>query len=145
MIKIEFPEPDFNIRKEGESILVFDRIRSKWVTLLPEEWVRQNIINWLIRHQNIPAAFIAVEQSIKINSLKKRCDILVYDREHKPWMMIEAKAQDVELDENVLTQILNYCRGIPVAFILIANGKDAYIANVSKADTPWLDEFPQFK
>ena len=145
MIKLEFPAPDFSTRKVGESLQIFDPIRSIWVILQPEEWVRQKLINWFIKTKSIPSAFIAVEQSLKIDSLSKRCDVLIYDRSHLPWMLIEVKAQGVELNGLVLTQALNYHRGIPVKYILITNGDQCHVADLNKTKDNWLDQFPQFE
>jgi hypothetical protein len=145
MIKLEFPEPDFKTRKEGKNLLVFDRIRSLWVTLQPEEWVRQNLINWLIKVQKIPSAFISVERSLVTNSLNRRCDILIYDMNHLPWMMVEVKAQGVELNASVLSQVLNYHMGVPVKFVLITNGDLCFIASLDSNTSQWLTEFPEFE
>ena len=145
MIKMEFPTPDFSTRKVGESLQVFDPIRSIWIILQPEEWVRQNLINWFIKTKHIPSAFIAVEQSLKTDSLSKRCDVLIYDRNHLPWMLAEVKAQGVELNGLVLTQVLNYHRGIPVKYILITNGDQCYVADINQTENHWLDQFPQFE
>ena len=144
MIKLQFPAPDFNTRKMGESLQVFDRIRMSWVALQPEEWVRQNLINWFIQVKQIPKSVIAIEQSLKINVLSKRCDILIYDRNHMPWMMVEVKAQGVELNAPVLAQILNYHMGIPVRFIMITNGDACFVADIQSTAPQWLDELPDY-
>ena len=145
MIKLQFPEPDFNTRKMGETIQVFDRIRMIWVALQPEEWVRQNLVNWFIQVKKIPKTLIAIEQSLKINSLSKRCDMLIYDQSHRPWMMVEVKSQGVELNASVLTQVLNYHMGIPVKYIMITNGEHCFVANIKNSSSQWVDQFPEFK
>ncbi|HVK96659.1 MAG TPA: type I restriction enzyme HsdR N-terminal domain-containing protein [Flavisolibacter sp.] len=122
MINVRYPEPDFQIRKESDSNFVFDRIRKKWLLLTDEEWVRQNFLNYLLKVVECPQKMISLEKEIKLHDLKKRFDILVYDKDYQPWMMVECKAPSVELNEKVLQQILRYNISIPVQHLIITNG-----------------------
>ncbi|MBS1655721.1 MAG: type I restriction enzyme HsdR N-terminal domain-containing protein, partial [Bacteroidetes bacterium] len=72
MLSITFPEPDFKIKKEKGREYIFDAIRKQWIVLTPEEWVRQNFINYLVKTLNYPVAMIAVEKEIMLGELKKR-------------------------------------------------------------------------
>lgn len=123
MINVQFPEPDFRTKKDGEKRYIFDAIRKMWLLLTEEEWVRQNFVAYLIKVLHYPSALIALEKEIVLNDLKKRFDILVYDKKHKPWMMIECKAPSVMLSEDVLQQVLRYNITVPVKFIVITNGE----------------------
>ena len=122
MIPVIYPAPDFKIKEEGGKKYVFDGIRKTWLLLTPEEWVRQNFINFLTLELKYPAGFIALEKTLVLNDLKKRFDVLVYDREHQPWMMVECKAPEIALSEGVLQQLLRYHMSIPVALLVITNG-----------------------
>lgn len=122
MLTINYPEPEFRIKKEDGKEHIFDMLRKKWLQLTPEEWVRQNFIQYLIKVKNYPASLVAVEKEIQSGELKKRFDILVYDTDHRPWMMIECKAGEVKLDESVLQQVLRYNMSVPVQYIVITNG-----------------------
>ncbi|HVF81796.1 MAG TPA: type I restriction enzyme HsdR N-terminal domain-containing protein [Flavisolibacter sp.] len=123
MIQVRFPKPDFNIKKERERQYIFDNIRKAWLLLTPEEWVRQNFVAYLISELNYPSALIALEKEILLNELKKRFDILVYDKVHQPWMMVECKAPGVKLDDGVLQQVLRYNITVPVKYLIITNGE----------------------
>lgn len=123
MITVQFPQPDFRLKREGEKRFIFDEIRKAWLLLTEEEWVRQNFIAYLKKTLHYSSSLIALEKEILLNGLKKRFDILVYDRNHQPWMMIECKAPDVRLSEDVLQQILRYNISVPVRFIVITNGE----------------------
>ena len=144
MIAITYPEPDFRIRQEDDRKLIFDVIRKSWVILTDEEWVRQQIISYMVRSMNYPSSLIALEKEIVVNSLKKRFDILVYDREHKPWMMIECKSHKVKLNEQVLQQLLRYHISVPVPYLIITNG--AYTLGWRKDGEAliFLDAFPEW-
>ena len=122
MIAITYPEPSFRMKKEDEIEFIFDSIRKQWLAITPEEWVRQNFVQYLIQLLNYPAAYIAIEKEIMLGELKKRFDILVYDKDHKPWMMIECKAPAITLNDSVLEQVLRYNISVPVSFLIITNG-----------------------
>ena len=123
MINVLFPEPDFRMKRQDDRQYIFDVHRKAWVILTEEEWVRQNFLSFLLNQLQYPSSLIAVEKEILLHGMKKRFDILVYDGQHQPWMMIECKAPQIELNEKVLRQILIYNQGIPVPFLVITNGK----------------------
>ena len=123
MINVSFPTPDFNVKKEGEKRYIFDGIRKTWLLLTEEEWVRQNFVAYLIKKLQYPASLIALEKEIYVNRLKKRFDVLVYDKTHQPWMLVECKAPQVALNEDVLQQVLRYNISVPVKYMVITNGE----------------------
>ncbi|HEU0063405.1 MAG TPA: type I restriction enzyme HsdR N-terminal domain-containing protein, partial [Flavisolibacter sp.] len=92
---VNYPEPDFRMKKEGDNTFIFDNIRKIWLLLTEEEWVRQNFIQYMTQVLKYPVAYIAVEKELILNEMKKRFDILVYDREFHPWMLVECKARQV--------------------------------------------------
>jgi hypothetical protein len=122
MIVVQYPEPHFRMKKENGKQYIFDSIRKSWLLLTEEEWVRQNFVKYLTTQLNYPSAVIAIEKEISLNDLKKRFDILVYDKQHKPWMLIECKEPKVNLSEDVLQQVLRYNISVPVEYIVITNG-----------------------
>lgn len=126
MIKVNYPEPVFRFKEEHGKEMIFDFIRKQWLLLNEEEWVRQNFIQFLVQELKYPLELIAVEKEIQLGDLKKRFDILVYDRDHKPWMLIECKAGEVNLNEKVLYQVLRYNISMPASFLVITNGKLTY-------------------
>ena len=78
---------------------------------------------YLIKTMKYPVSLLALEKEITLNELTKRFDILVYDKAHQPWMLIECKAPQVALSEDVLQQVLRYNVSVPVKYILITNGE----------------------
>jgi hypothetical protein len=122
MIPVQFPKPQFKLKKEGERNYINCLIRKQWLLLTEEEWVRQNFINYLILDLKYPASLIAVEKELFLNGLKKRFDILIYNSNHQPWLLVECKAPHVTLSEDVLQQALRYNISVPVSYIVITNG-----------------------
>ena len=66
MQKLNLPIYSIKLKKEGNKTLVFDSIRKKHIVLTPEEWVRQNFIQFLIEEKNYPASLMAVEMGIDL-------------------------------------------------------------------------------
>ena len=126
MIKVNYPEPVFRFKEENGKEMIFDFIRKQWLILNEEEWVRQNFVQFLVQEMKYPIELIGLEKEIQLGELKKRFDILVYNRDHKPWMLIECKAGDITLDENVLMQVLRYNISMPATFLVITNGHFTY-------------------
>ena len=126
MIKITYPEPVFRFKEENGKEMIFDFIRKQWLVLNEEEWVRQNFVQFLVQEMKYPIELIGLEKEIQLGELKKRFDILVYNRDHKPWMLIECKAGAITLDEKVLMQVLRYNISMPATFLVITNGHFTY-------------------
>jgi hypothetical protein len=145
MLAINYPEPQFRTKREGEKEYIFDSLRKKWLLLTPEEWVRQNFVQYLIRVKKYPATLIALEKMISLGELKKRFDILVYDNDHRPWMMIECKAPDVELNENVLHQLLRYHIAVPAGYLVITNGEHSYGWKKENNALKLIEELPEWE
>ncbi|MBU6158516.1 MAG: type I restriction enzyme HsdR N-terminal domain-containing protein [Bacteroidetes bacterium] len=125
MLPLSFPEPDFSVRKQGDIPQIFDPIRKSWVRLTPEEWVRQNLIQLITQSLQIPAAYLSVEKEIQVGTLKKRFDLLVYNRRHLPWMLFECKSEVVELSEQTAAQLLSYHQVLQTHYLITCNGKNA--------------------
>jgi hypothetical protein len=144
MILVNFPPHNFRTKKEGNIELIFDELRKRWLKLTPEEWVRQNFLQYLIHVKNYPASLVAVEREITLGELRKRFDILVYDKDHRPWMMIECKAMSVMLSEDVLNQVLRYSITVPAPYLIITNGKYTTGWQKKEGGLEVLKELPVF-
>ena len=55
------------MKQEDDKEFIFDEFRKLWVRLTPEEWVRQNFLQYLVQVKNYPASLIAVETEIRLN------------------------------------------------------------------------------
>ncbi|MDZ4809668.1 MAG: type I restriction enzyme HsdR N-terminal domain-containing protein [Bacteroidota bacterium] len=142
MVNINYPEPGFRIKTDEEKDFIFDTLRKKWILLTPEEWVRQNFLQYLLQVKNYPASLIAIEKEIKLGELKKRFDMLVYDNNHQPWMMVECKAATIKLDDKVLEQILRYNISVPVRYLVVTNGSDCYAWSRSSGRLDLIEAIP---
>ena len=144
MIKIEYPKYQFKIKKEDKTEFIFDAFRKRWVVLTPEEWVRQNMLQYLTGIKKYPAKLIAIEKEISLGELKKRCDIVVYNRNALPWMIIECKEMNAPLNSKTLDQILRYHITLPATYLVITNG--SYCFGFEKKDGQFyeINMIPEF-
>lgn len=124
---------------------MFDPVRKTWVILTPEEHVRQYLLQYFIERMQYPATLIAVEKKIQVGNLSKRFDIVVYNREHMPWLLAECKAPDVMLTEKTLHQLLTYHNKMQCSYWLVCNGHSAYCADATEiANIKWLEGLPRY-
>ncbi|HEY0271646.1 MAG TPA: type I restriction enzyme HsdR N-terminal domain-containing protein [Chitinophaga sp.] len=141
MIAIEFPTPDFKLQRQDGKDLIFDAWRRKYVALTPEEWVRQNFLAYLTQTLQYPASLIGIEKEILLGTLRKRCDIVVYNRQMQPWMIVECKEMTVPLGQPTLEQINRYQLVLSSAYLVITNGVHTFCCRGNAALQKW--EFVQ--
>lgn len=111
--------------------------------MTPEEWVRQHVIHFL-HEQNVPKGLIGVEVALNYNGRSKRADIVIYEKDQRPLMIIECKAPEVPVDEAVFRQIASYNHALQVRFLMLTNGLHHVFAqvNLSSGEIHYLESFP---
>lgn len=146
MLELNLPSFDINVKKIGGKLSILDPLRRKFVALTPEEWVRQHFVNFLLREKGYPAALIANEIQVDLNKLKKRCDSVVYDRDLSPLMIIEYKAPDVDITQQVFDQIVRYNIVLKVKYLIVSNGLNHYccIMDYDKQSFNYLSNIPDY-
>ena len=120
--------------------MIFDPVRKKWRKLTPEEWVRQNFIQYMIDKGKYPAGLISIENMFRFNKMWRRVDILVYNRSGKPVMIVECKSYDVDIsdDREISDQIVNYNMKFEVPYIIITNGMDHYAYKFDRSEKKYV-------
>ena len=142
MIKIDYPPYQPKIKKKQQREFIFDEVRKRWVVLTPEEWVRQNFLQYLIQVKNYPPSLMAIEKEIQLGEIKKRFDIVVYGSNTKPFMLIECKEMNVPLNKQVLDQVLRYNITMQVPWLVITNGSYCMAFNCINNQLAEADELP---
>lgn len=141
---LKYPTFNIKVKHEGKKALVFDEIRKKWIVLSPEEWVRQHFINYVVTQKNVPRSLISVEKQITLNGTSKRYDAIIYSSQLKPLVLIECKAPDVPLTEQVAEQALRYNLEIGVNYLLITNGLKEMVFFIAENRVTSIAELPDF-
>lgn len=121
-MQVNYPEKKPSIKSENGKEFIFCLIRKKWLVITPEEWVRQNFILYLTESLQFPATLIAVEKQVILSEVRKRFDIIVYDNQAHPLILVECKEMNEKLTPSVLYQALNYFKEIQSRYLVITNG-----------------------
>lgn len=146
MERLNLPTYSFNIKSLDKGKQIFDICRKKWVALTPEEWVRQHLLHYFTNELHYPAGLVAIELSIKINRLHRRCDMIVYNRRGKPVLIAECKAPEIKLNQKVFNQVSRYNLDLKVPYLLVSNGIKHYCALLDQESGSYqfLEKFPDY-
>jgi len=130
-------------QREGKTY-VFDPLRRRLVALTPEEEVRQKVLYLLVEHLHVPAGLVAVEYSVKVNGMDKRCDAVVFGSDGSPLMIVECKAQSVKITAKTLDQAVRYYSALRPKFLLLYNGADCHCFKVENSVLQPMDHLPDY-
>ncbi len=146
MVDLNLPPFEYNLKKAEGKVWIFDVIRKKYVVLTPEEWVRQHFLHYMTGTLKYPRSLIRVETGLTYNQLQKRSDIVVFDREGKPWMIVECKAPDFKLSQKVVEQVATYNTSHRAAYITVTNGFTHLCVSTDwrEGTTRLLDQMPAY-
>jgi len=146
MEKLNLPNYSFKIKSEPQRKVIFDGIRRKYVKLTPEEWVRQNFVQYLIQEKKCPQGLVAIEMSMNINGLARRSDVVVFNRQGKPQMIVECKASHIKITQDVFDQIARYNMKLRVEYLVVTNGVKHYCCKMNYQDQNYafLQDIPNY-
>ncbi len=133
-------------RSDKGDIVVFDPLRKKNVILTPEEWVRQNFVSYLTNNLGYPQSLMANETAITLNDTRRRCDTVVYDLHAKPMVIVEYKAPEINITQEVFDQIVRYNMVLHARCLIVSNGLSHYccIIDYNNLTYKFLKEVPTF-
>jgi hypothetical protein len=147
MEELVFPPFDYKIINENGKVAIFDIIRKKHVILTPEEWVRQHLVHYFINELNYPKSLISVEDSLKVNKMQKRSDIIIYNREGQLFMLVECKSAKIKLNQSSMIQLSNYNQKYHSEYLALTNGVQVYVCKMDYENkkSEYLEQFPSFR
>jgi hypothetical protein len=126
MIKLTVPDDQYSIKSKENKSYIFDPIRKKWLVLNPEEWVRQNCVQFLINEKKIPIGLLQVEKKIEVFNTVKRYDLVVFNTEKKISLLVECKSPSVKITQEAFDQIARYNTVIQSEYLMLTNGLDHF-------------------
>ena len=146
MQKLNFPQYSFRFKNNQNKIAVFDDLRKKFVILTPEEWVRQHCVKFLQNEKNYPLSLINVEKQLKIASLTKRYDIVVFEPDGNIQMIVECKAPQIKISQDTFDQIARYNLTLKANFLMVTNGIDHYYCKMDYENETYifLKDIPEY-
>lgn len=124
---------------------IYDPLRRKNVARTPEEEVRQRVIAWLRDEKGFSESLMESEYGFMYNRRHYRADVLVFDRQLQPHLLVECKAPEVAVGSRVVDQVVRYTRVLPVRYILVTNGRVTHLL-ARRADGSgydYLSEIPE--
>lgn len=147
MQKLNFPTYSFRFKNRENKLSIFDEIRKKFVILQPEEWVRQHCVHFLINDKKYPISLINVEKELKINSLRKRYDIVVYNNDGSICLIVECKAPNIQISQSTFDQIARYNLSLNASLLMITNGMNHYYCSMDFENECYnfLKELPEYQ
>lgn len=130
MQTLNFPKFHFRFKNTENKILIFDVIRKKFIVLQPEEWVRQHCVRYLMEVKRYPKSLINVEKELKINDLRKRYDVVVYNPNGSIYLIIECKAPNININQKTFDQIARYNLALNAKYLMVTNGINHYYCQI---------------
>ncbi|MEN9959848.1 MAG: hypothetical protein RL045_98 [Bacteroidota bacterium] len=140
-LNLVFPAYSYKVKKNEGKLYIFEEISNKYRLLTPEEWVRQHCLHYLVTELNYPASLFQIEGGMKVDKLRRRTDIRIYNASGEVFMLIECKAPQVELTIETLQQISQYQKTQQADYLVITNGIQHHIFNKS---SEILSDFPPY-
>jgi hypothetical protein len=145
MESLNLPTFEYKVKDVNGKPFIFDIIRRKFVSLTPEEWVRQHFIHLLINHYGYPKSLFAIETGLRYNTLAKRTDIMVLDDSGSPFLLVECKAPFIKVGEATLAQISRYNFTLQPTYLAVTNGLSHYCFQAINGQIHYLDDFPKYR
>ncbi|MFA6946384.1 MAG: type I restriction enzyme HsdR N-terminal domain-containing protein [Pedobacter sp.] len=145
-VPLNLPSCSLKIKEESGTTYIFDDIRKRYLVLTPEEWVRQHLVQFLIREKKYPRSLIQLEGGLKLNSLQKRSDILLFNNLGEKILLVECKAPSVKITQDTFDQIARYNFIHRVQWLLVSNGLQHFCCEIDfeKSSYRFVEELPEY-
>lgn len=146
MQQLNFPTYNFRFKNSENKTAIFDEIRKKFIILTPEEWVRQNVVQYLLQQKKYPKSLINVEKLLKINGLVKRYDIVVFNNDGSIFILVECKAPEIKISQQTFDQIARYNMTLNAEHLMVTNGHNHYFCQMDFENERYtfLRELPDY-
>ncbi len=146
MLSLNLPPFDVKMQQRNGKIFIFDPLRRKYISLTPEEWVRQHFIHFLTNYKGYPKGLLANEIQLNLNGTKKRCDTVLFNKDLSARMIIEYKAPNIEITQAVFDQITRYNMVLKVEYLIVSNGIHHYCCHIdySTMQYTFLPDIPTY-
>jgi hypothetical protein len=127
-------------------VSIFDEIRKKFIILTPEEWVRQHVVQFLLDEKKYPKSLINVEKVLKVNGLRKRYDVVVFNSDGSIFILIECKAPEIKISQATFDQIARYNMTMNSEFLMVTNGLNHYFCQMDFENEKYtfLENLPNY-
>lgn len=113
---------------DGNKKWLFNPILKKRFANRPEERVRLRWVDYLLHQTGWKRSRIGFETPVKLHqeANQSRADIILYDRDLTPKILIECKAENISLTTKVAEQAARYNVAVEADYIALTNGVKDY-------------------
>jgi hypothetical protein len=123
------------IRTDRGTVELWNPVLKRRYVARPEERVRLSFIDMLLTEELFPSTRIGFE--VPVDALHAdsatRADIVLYDEDFKPWMLVECKAPGVPVTEATAIQAAQYNRRLAAPWVVLTNGTQVVVAGDGRA------------
>lgn len=138
MVKLNLPDVDLKIKSKENKLFIFDPFRKKDIVLTPEEWVRQHFASYLTIEKNYPVSLTVLEKELILNNTKKRTDIVIYNTQGSPEIIVECKAPTIKITQSTFDQIARYNLQLKATYLIVTNGLVHYFCQMDFKNKQYL-------
>lgn len=144
--ELNLPPAFLKVNEEEGVLKIYDKLRDKWVVLTPEEWVRQNFVAWMIGTHHYPASLMANEIGVNVNGSTQRCDSVIFRSDGTPFVVMEFKAPNIAVTQNVFDQIVRYNMKLHADYLIVSNGMTHYCCKIDYKNNTYhfIPKIPEY-
>lgn len=145
-MQLNFPKYPIVTKEVGNKNYLFGFVRRKYLLWTPEEWVRQHVLQFLVKDREYPKSFLAVEKALRVNTLLRRTDVVAYNKNGAPILIVECKAPNVKITQQVFDQIAAYNISLKVEYLFITNGLEHFCCKIDYETNSYtfIEDLPYF-
>lgn len=146
METLNLPAYEFRTTEQNGKRQIYDPIRQRYVRLTPEEWVRQHFLQYLTQELGVPSGLLATEAPFQYDEQSWRADIVAYDRQGDPLLLVECKAPSVSIGQDAFDQGSRYNLVLDAPFLVVTNGHVHYACHIDleAQHYTFLDDLPSY-
>jgi hypothetical protein len=147
MQNLAFPPYDFRLKSSENKPFIFDVVRKKFVSLAPEEWVRQHVLHFLIYTKSYPLSLINVEKEISVGDTKKRYDIVIFHPDGSIFLIVECKSYTIPITQTTFDQIARYNLQLKSDLLMVTNGLEHFYCSMDYQEERYafLRQLPDYR
>ena len=148
MISLNLPSFEVKLAQRNGKKMIYDFLRHRYITLTPEEWVRQHFTHFLVEQKGYPTALLANEVGLNVGGVTRRCDTVLYQKEGgRPRIIVEYKAPEIRITQQVFNQISSYNSVFHADYLMVSNGISHYCCqlNYENNSITFLQDIPNYE
>lgn len=126
LVPLNFPAYPFRLQEKEGKLYIFDELRKKHLLCTPEEWVRQHLLQFMVREKHYPRSLIRIEGGLSVYERNRRSDVLFFSSGGEKYLLAECKSPAVKISNRVFDQVAMYNTLHRAKYLMVTNGLEHY-------------------